>query len=479
MLFRRASLILTIVLAIGAAGLALWFWKSENQLYSNPAAPRTNFPSWQMRRDFRASKAPTLPTNLFASITVEHATNDFQIWAPGPLSMPSEADYEPLTVHHANREEPIHIDGGTVRLAFIGTGYATSPKTNADWSFEIPATFYTPALRPVSREKTTSVIPDYEGMLGTQGDFPSARFYFTHSNLPPFKNMRFSAFDARTGVSLTQGYGYSSLTNVFWYQPTIRLWHQTPIELVVTIATGPSQTYTLPPQTGAHLIYPGGALKLLTASPIEFGGQGSRSDGRTNHITFRAAKPSRFHPGPNASFIFYGWPHGSLQGELEFYNHAGEKLKPHNSGSSGNILHLRVPGHPDDIKEIRFTHFPQLHRLIFTISELPGLPEENRHVQNLFDVRIPMMHFDYEYAFQDNLAQLLQMSHSTLPLTFSTSFPTTRTNITPRELFHELGSLFSDPDRRLTADPRKHSIEARPHPIPALIERLKKKLGIK
>jgi hypothetical protein len=133
----------------------------------------------------------------------------------------------------------------------------------------------------------------------------------------------------------------------------------------------------------------------------------------------------------------------------------------------------------DQVKEVRLKHYPNLYRITYTIPELPGLPEQNRNIQNLFDVHIPYMHYRYEYAFQHHIGNLLQMDQRHFALNYPNAyFPTTRTNTTPRALFLEMESLLANPELQLVADPQKNEIRTRLHPVRAALEAIKKKLGL-
>jgi hypothetical protein len=477
MLSRKAALTALLLLVVVLLGAGAWFWSSQTRLYSNPSAVRTN--DIYLRAHAAAEKLPEMPPNFFSSIVVQHtSTNQIDIFAPG--SYAPEVEYEPLETHQVSPSQTVQLGAGTIRLAYVATAYAAI-RTNIDWSTSLRANYYTPDLRPVPEEEAKTVFHVYDRNLQFYGDFPAASFYFASSNISDFKPFNFTAFDARTHHPLTQGHSSSLRTNLFWFSPTIRLWHQTPIELVVTVATGPAEEFTAEPRPGAELSYPGGVIRVLAVSDVEFGGTSSRGDGRTNHITLKGG-PGFTGPGdprPRSSFLFYAWPNSRLRGEIQFYGPEGKKLQTYGGGTSGGLIHSRVFGRPEDVKEIRFRHYPNVHRLIFTIPELPGLPEENRNLANLFDVHVPSMHFQYEYHFQDNIPQLVQMSYSSLPLTFSNAFfPIIRTNTTARALFQELATMLSNREHQLVADPEENRIEARPNPLYALIQKLRKKVGL-
>ncbi len=471
MLFRKAALITLFILVLLAIAAGGWYWNSQTRLYSSPTSIRTN--DTYLLAHAPGKKLPPMPTNFFTSLRVEQTTNEVQVWVPGGFSSP-EPDYEPLQVHQAGPSQSVQIGSGSIRLAFVGTAHDVIT-TNFEWGIRLPAKYYTPDLQPATLSETTNVIQDYDRNLQFDGDFPAASFYFVKSNLPAFKSLNFAAFDARTQHPVTQGYGSSSLSNVFYYNPTIRLWHQTPVEVLLTIATGPQESFSIRPTAGAEIAYPSGIIRLLATADYNLGGTSTRSDGRTNHITLREATQPNWDTRPYCSFVFYCWPNARFRGEVEFYDADGKKLQAYSSGTSGKLYHARINAYLEDVKEIRFQYYPNLHRISFTIPELPGLPEQNRNLENLFDIYVPAIHFQYEHAFQDNIAQVVQMTYSSVPLTFPNAyFPTIRTNTTARALFTEMASLLSNPEHQLVADPVKNKIESRPTPLAALIQKVKK-----
>src|SRR5688572_12370966 len=131
MLFRRAAQIVTIVLVLAAVGLGVWFWKTQNRLYSSPAAIRTN--ELYLKAHSPAEKLPEFPTNFFTSIDVERATNRIVVAVAERLGVRSpEGDYEPLSIHQADTNYAIRLGEGEVRLAYVGVAQAR-PMTNFDY----------------------------------------------------------------------------------------------------------------------------------------------------------------------------------------------------------------------------------------------------------------------------------------------------------------------------------------------------------
>jgi hypothetical protein len=481
MLLRKAALILCVILAVAAIGLAVWFWKTQNRLYSSPSAVR------KMANYDRAFSAPTnpppIPTNLFASYQIDRDTNRIIISSPAVPYEISEKEYVPLSIVYADSSHTAVLSNGSVRLAYIGRAF-TQPRTNFGWGLQVPATYYTPNGQPLTVAASNELkrLPQYHRNLSFNGSFPMCQFIFISSNLPPLKTISFSAFDARTHYPLTSGYSSSTSPNGFHFANDLRIWHRAPIQLMTSIATGPTNHYSIAVSEGAELTYPGGHIRLmLMQDDDEFGSTSSSHDGRSNVVTLQLRSGPRPEPDrTSCSFLFHSWPRGyNAPIEFQFLNASGKVLNSSRSGSMGHLLTTAIEGSLADVKHIRVIHYPNVYRLVFTIPELPGLPEQNRNIENLFDVHIPYTYFRYEYDFQSRICELLQMSQSHFPLNFPNGyFPMFRTNTTPRELFLEMEKLLANPNLHLVADPEKNQVAAKPHPIAAAIEAIKRKLGL-
>src|SRR5688500_5469591 len=136
MLFRKAAIVFTVILVLATIGLAVWFWKAQNRLYSSPTAPRTN--QTYVRAHAPATGLPPTPTNLYASLTIDRTTNQILLSVSEAWESRTEADYAPLTFHTADAMQKIRIGDGSVKLAYIGVAQA-QPVTNFDHGLQVPA----------------------------------------------------------------------------------------------------------------------------------------------------------------------------------------------------------------------------------------------------------------------------------------------------------------------------------------------------
>jgi hypothetical protein len=480
MLLRKAALILGVILAVAAIGLAVWFWNTQNRLYSSPIAPRTNDAYAQCFAP--PARLPPVPTNLYSSFQIDRDTNRIVVSSPVDRLGSDEKQFVPLTFVHADDSHTAHFSNSSVRLAYIGSASA-QPRTNFEWGLQVPAAYYTPDAKPITSAASNElkkILPAYQHNLSFDGSYPASQFVFISSNIASLKTLGFAAYDARTHYGLTSGYSSSAYSNGFYFANALRMWHQAPVMIVATIATGPVHYYPLSTTEGTELDYPHGHIRLLIKTEDDLGSWSSTHDGRSNIVSFKLQPHPYLQNRKTCSFVFHSWPQGnSAPIDFEFLNAAGKKLNSYRSGSSGHLLTSSIEGSLDDVKEIRLAHYPNVYRLVFTIPELPGLPEQNRNIENLFDVHIPYMYFRYEYDFQYQAGHLLQMNQQHFALTFPNGyFPTFRTNITPREMFLEMEKLLANPNLHLVADPEKNEVAAKPHPIAAAIEAIKTKLKL-
>jgi hypothetical protein len=364
----------------------------------------------------------------------------------------------------------------------LQTGWIV-PTTNFPYSIQFPGNYYLPTT--LEKLDPKKLLPQYKNQLYFEGDFPSAQFYFSKTNLTDFKIIGYTAFDARTKFTLTTSYSSAISENSWWFRGSVPIWHQTPLEIATTIAIGPCKFYEAAPTIGMEIRHDSGLVKFLGAVDESINGwsTSSSSGSETLRLTFDPTQNSG--QNPECTLIFYIFPEAVyLPFDIEALDATGKSINSLGNSFGGKMLTTKFASHSKDIKKLRLKIYPNIHRIIWTLPELPGLPEENRGIANLFDVKIPYMRFRYEGEYQSALRNLVQMDMDYLPLTYSNEyFPTHRTNFTAKDLFKEIESKIPPTpqfaNRILIADYQKNKIELKPPLWQQLIEKAKKLVGIK
>jgi hypothetical protein len=475
MFLRRFAIVLLIVVVILGGITAYLTYDRDWRLVIDPAAPR---PNQDYERLMAISKASELPEPKETPGTViENSDTELTIREPGgPMTM--TPIYPSGEIHRAVGTNAIQVGTGTISLRCIGVGYA-APKTNFDYAINIPAQSYSPDLHPLATNDLAGIFRAWEWNRNVEfrGQFPTAKFVFARTDLTDFKFMGAQVFDARTKYNLMSSYSRSGEQETFWCEGEIALWHQTPLELVLTVATGPVQTYTILPKTNETVRYPGGFLKLIGITDGPVRGMSSMHDGKTNRVTLRKQTTPRSQFDSQCAFVFVSLPGISDPPvDIEFLNEEGKAIDTRGGSSSWRITLISLAEPVDHVKQIRVKYYSKVARLIFQIPELPGLPEENRNLKNLFDARIPYIRFQQEWDVISGLNGLTQ----TVPSTFNTLnqtntyYPLIFTNVTTRELFLDVSRRLPNVEDRLTVDPAKNTIEVAHPPLAVLLEKLRK-----
>ncbi len=415
---------------------------------------------------------PPFNTNLFKSTSVEKTKTNLTVKYQAGAEPPWHTFHGSLSSHKADNTGTIHIGDGSIRLEYIGVATERTPEVQPrvpSIGIGIHPKYFTPDLKSVDPNESILRFEPYRRELYPQR-WPAARFVFSCTSLTNFVTRRFDAFDARTHYPFsTRNYKQGPFRNTIRFDTPLRLWHQTPIELLVTLAMGPAQIYPMPVAEGAELIFPGGALKLLAIAEgrLEIQHQFDPLAPTTppNKVTLAKAESSVGEPA-YLSLIFYAWPNeGLLPWEIEFIDDTGNVQSAGYNAGSGPILVKAIHcSSLDNLKRIQVRRYPALHTLSFTIPELPGLPEQNRNLQNLFDVHVPYLEMQSPLFLKLHLADLVQMqvrNTSLNPKVYrDPSFQKTRTNTTARALFDELAASLPE-HHTLIADPDRNEIHAR------------------
>jgi hypothetical protein len=273
--------------------------------------------------------------------------------------------------------------------------------------------------------------------------------------------LKVDVLDARTLRSLCNGYSYGVRNGLANVEADVELWHSTPVLLVLDIAHGPVDEIRVRPEVGAVVEHAWGVLHLVAAVEGESRSWGTSSDrnGTTHNI--------RFDPDIDRAktvFAFLGIPRANpVPVEFQFLGREGKRLQGAGGGSSGGLKIVSAQARRDEVAHLLARRYTQFKRLIISLPEIPGLPEDNGAVQNLFDVLIPHLLVRRQDDLQKILGKVVQMDVTTGSMASPPplSFPRFYTNATARDLLADLKRLHIK-GTVLEVDPENHVIRTEP-----------------
>jgi hypothetical protein len=100
--------------------------------------------------------------------------------------------------------------------------------------------------------------------------------------------------------------------------------------------------------------------------------------------------------------------------DFEFLDSEGSILNGSGSATFGYIRYGHTNTPSERVARIRAKCAAHVRRVVIHLPGLPGLPEGNRNVTNLFDVRIPFVRFKDADEIRSFLGEVLQMETSVI-----------------------------------------------------------------
>lgn len=470
--------ILLFIVALALFGILIWAKQSaSNYYFRDPARVDSSRVAssriYDRVMDEEFSNRPDFE-GVLDSITVQTNEPDILIEMPTRRELDEYVDNTLFEYHRIPFGGVLVSEEGKVWLDHLAVAYGEFPldKTN-EYSVPLPARFFDGRLRELSEEEIAEIAPyDWERNLSFEGMFPKVKFVLKGELTEAVKVLGFDVFDARTHESLSGGYSWGGdLEEGHKVEMDLQLWHAAPIELVADVAFGPPQIIEFPARTGARVAYPEGELMLVVVAE-DMDQRSTSSDNKK--VTVRVQPKTYNRDEKTTCFVLACLPKAFRTPlDVELLDANGAVLQNRGGGTSGLFLEKSVVGNAASVSTVRVKYYPNRKRLIFHLPEIPGLPESNDKVENLFDVRIPYVNIRQNYEFRELVSNLTQMqikgswpsspNLNTGPLRFE--------NVTVRELVDEYAKLYG-PSFAPRIDQENLTIEFIDQSLRARFERL-------
>lgn len=352
--------------------------------------------------------------------------------------------------------EPLSIAGGTLTLCAIGTAYLDAAQTMED---DAAYRFYDAKLRSITGQQAAELgihqSPE-NGANFRYSPFPHVQFGFRYEGTDDLMFQGIKVIDASTKKELTGGYSSSGTRNHFRFSTQPPVWHRTPVDVMIEVSYGPSKTFEFTPRAGEG--FKEGNFECCLIAVFE--GVDPRSSSSSSREKTAIHKFPKAQSGQGSlRFFFACLPAASrMPVTFEFLDVNGDILSTRGSSTSSYTHDICMEQPLKQIARIRAWYRTRRERILIHLPYIPGLPEQNTAVEDLFDIYIPYVRLHDASQVAEFLRHVLQLkaSRQTGPAPpnsiNSVRFPVEFSDATVRDiarLYAEGGDLRADLEREL------------------------------
>lgn len=368
--------------------------------------------------------------------------------------------------------EKLEGDGAAFEAVAISVSGPGMSRTSTNDSRYVPVDSFAPDGVRLSNEQLKQLgLPDsqlkeyIDEKSYTEDLFPELRVWFGSREQPPAYISPVGCFDARTKSPLANGFSYAQISRDHpgYVELGVQAWHSTPIDLVMDVELDGKTVIQTNAIVGMTLPVAGGFVRLVGIWDGENRNSwDSRSGSKpgTQVIRMGVSKPE----GETRAFAVFLTQPRRLSFDCALLDAQGNESGSEGGRTFGGIRIVRLKDRAEDVKWIRFTAHTNHHRVVVRIPPLPNPPAASQSPANLFDVRVPLVKFDREYAIREFLGGLTQMKFrypqigDTMPTNL---FPMSLTNVTPADLLAIYRRNMTN-TCTVVVDDQKHEIRIEP-----------------
>ena len=322
----------------------------------------------------------------------------------------AQEDPFPFELNEMTHSDTLEIGTGTLEFSALGISYLSGNEINND---EIEVHFFDKDFHPIleSDFRKENIYPTTQDcMIFQNNPYPFIHFKFCYENIDDIKVHSIQVFDRNTRKALNSGYGTSSGKKYCYFESNVQLWHNTPVDLVIEFSVGPFKIYDFLPKPGEG--FKEGDFECRLVDVFESIKPGYDSCSTTEKMKiFKFPKATTDDTG--ICFFFACYPSApKMPVKFEFLDADGNELTGHSGGSTDSYVHSeKFRRHSlEDVALIRAKYLTKRYRIVVHLPYIPGLPEQNKSINNLFDVCVPYAKFAKQYDLERFLEQTLQLS---------------------------------------------------------------------
>ena len=391
-------LFITIFLATGF--LFYSRYQDSEFLYCSAKVPRgRDIEKWQKITDLNLP-IDKIDESYFNKFKISSDSEKYTIDFPPKQPAANPFAFE---IREMSPGEALKIGSGTFKLSVIGINY---PDANQGKDKDIDIRYYDGELQAmpearINELENQNIIRFKQVSLSLGLQYPHATFIFEHENIENVMFGNFWIYDSRTHKQLTSGGGSSVRENSWEYQTNIPLWHKAPVDIVFDITFGPTETYEFPPDAGEGFKRENFECRLLDVF------EGVNASISSSSELLKASPPASCQ-----RFYFICQPQAIyMPVTFDVLDKYGNKLKTQ-GGSTSTYTHIFKLMEPlEKASLVRAEYRAKRYRILLHLPFIPGLPERNRDIDNLFDEYVPYAKFENAYNIQQFLQKILQFNN--------------------------------------------------------------------
>ncbi len=442
-----------VVLAL-VAGLALFLVLTAKPAFYSPAKTVRSSPEYETKLDpARSNRGVEISdTNPPPVVTVTTNAGRIQVSYPAPQNHSVET--LGFARHWIEGSDKLQLGDVSLQLKRIGFAWAP-PSTNSTSSnlprshppvhgnqSRVPAQFYDAELRPVAEAEVLRALPErQEREMTTENNYPSYRFDLELLG-GPWMVLEAKLYDATTHAPLNNEGRQQRLKYGHSYTTASLLWRPTPVELIVDLVTGPLDEEEMLPLPGAFFTFGGCRYHLLYATDsADFFSQ--RANPKTMALEFMPFTGQRSKV-KLSSLYFRASPYAAQMAfQFEYLDAEGKPIAWYDMGSFRGELRHRVYSELAAIKKIRVRKYTRGHRVVIRLPALPALPTINQNMDDLFQVRAPLLKFESRQEQEEYIRRMTQLGFGFNPTTNppTSIYPRWFTNATAVEVLEDYAKV--------------------------------------
>jgi hypothetical protein len=280
-------------------------------------------------------------------------------------------------------------------------------------------------------------------------------------------------FDAASHVSVRQYASIRPGNKGLDLSASLAILHDAPVLVVIDLAHGQTQDFTLPVEKGAAINHRDFRIEIIDVVPgtIVSGHYEPSGPGKTIDFSYGISSS----PGPENTFsVIYqiNPPSMGTAVTIDAIDATGNVIENRGKAMEGMAPAWRFAAPLASAASLQVKYRPQQTRLLLKIKALPGMPASNIKPSNLFDVRAPRITFRDSYQMRQVIASGSQLKDITGSWSYDTpaAFPMTLTNVSPSQVAERYLAL--DSGRKIKIDPGASMIKFEPPKKTTLIDRM-------